>query len=131
MAASRQDRVIVVFFGARPEVLDGPVGGVISGGTADNTWVLSFSLGATSVTGDTLNFQVVCANSPVGAAARVQASSSTSKPTLKIVTPPSPVTTGQHAGGSANDPPASLSRVPCRRFTSPQHFARRLVIAGV
>jgi hypothetical protein len=62
--------------------------GVVAGGAASNTWDLRFSLGPTSVSGDALQFQIECANPPVGAAAPINGSPSNSKPTLKIVTHP-------------------------------------------
>jgi hypothetical protein len=57
--------------------------GVIAGGAASNSWELSFALGATAGSGDTINFQVVCANPPVSNAAQINPS--TSKPTVKIL----------------------------------------------
>jgi hypothetical protein len=58
--------------------------GELSGGAPSDGWDLEFALGSTA--GDTLQFQIVCANPPVGTAAPVRGSSSTSKPTVKITT---------------------------------------------
>jgi hypothetical protein len=60
--------------------------GVLNGGAANAFWNVSFSLGATFGPGDTIQFQIECANPPVSNAAQINPS--TSKPTVKIVTRP-------------------------------------------
>ena len=59
--------------------------GVLTGGAATDVWEYSLHVVAATA-GDTLQFQIVCANPPVGTAAPVRGSSSTSKPTVKITT---------------------------------------------
>jgi hypothetical protein len=62
--------------------------GVINGAAAGGTWDMTFALGATSGSGDTLDFQILCVNPPVSNAAPINPSAPSSKPTVKIVTHP-------------------------------------------